>query len=44
MITTGLVIDGPWVRKILAGAKTWEIRSKPNSRTGRIALCEKGGP
>ena len=44
MIDTGLVIDTPWVRKILAGAKTWEIRSKPNSRTGRIALCEKGGP
>lgn len=44
MIDTGLVIDSPWIRKILVGAKTWEIRSKPNSRTGRIALCEKRGP
>jgi hypothetical protein len=44
MIDTGLVIDTPWIQKILAGTKTWEIRSKPNSRTGRIALCEKGGP
>jgi hypothetical protein len=44
MIDTGLVIDVPWIWKILAGEKTWEIRSKPNSRTGRIALCEKGGP
>ncbi len=44
MIVTGLVIDTPWIRKILIGVKTWEIRSKPNSRSGRIALCEKGGP
>ena len=44
VIEAGLVIDTPWIRKILAGAKTWEIRSKPNSRSGRIALCEKGGP
>jgi hypothetical protein len=41
---TGLVIDRQWIQKILAGAKTWEIRSRPNSRTGPIALCEKGGP
>lgn len=44
MIDTGLVIDRPWIQKIIAGAKAWEIRSKPNSRSGRIALCEKGGP
>src|SRR4051794_17460552 len=44
MVDTGLVIDVPWVRKILDGVKTWEIRGKPNSRTGRIALCQKGGP
>jgi hypothetical protein len=31
-------------RKILPGTKTWEIRSKINSRAGRIALCENGGP
>jgi hypothetical protein len=44
VIHFGLVIATPWMQKIVAGAKTWEIRSKPNSRTGRIALCEKGGP
>jgi hypothetical protein len=44
MIDAGLVIESPWIRKILAGGKTWEIRSKTNSRSGRIALCEKGGP
>ena len=44
MIDTGLVIDTPWIRKILDGSKTWEIRSKPNARAGRIALCQKGGP
>ncbi len=44
MIDTGLVIDVPWIRKILTGMKTWEIRSKTNSRSGWIALCEKGGP
>jgi hypothetical protein len=44
MIDVGLVIASPWIGKILAGEKTWEIRSKPNSRTGRIALAQKGGP
>src|SRR4051812_26538892 len=34
----------PWIDLILAGKKTWEIRSKPNQRTGRIALCRRGGP
>jgi hypothetical protein len=29
---------------IPAGEKTWEIRSKPNKRIGRIALCRKKGP
>jgi hypothetical protein len=27
MIVTGLVIAAPWIDKILAGEKTWEIRS-----------------
>jgi hypothetical protein len=43
MITMGLVIGSPWIEKILAGEKTWEIRGTPNRRTGRIALCKKGG-
>lgn len=44
MIDSGLVIAPEWVAKILAGEKTWEIRSKTNSRVGRIALAKKGGP
>jgi hypothetical protein len=28
MIDIGLVIAPPWIVKILAGEKTWEIRSK----------------
>lgn len=44
MIDTGLVIAPEWVAKILTGEKTWEIRSRSNARTGRIALAEKGGP
>jgi ASCH domain-containing protein len=43
-ISMGLVVRSPWVEKILSGEKTWEIRSKPNSTTGRIALCKGGGP
>src|SRR5687768_3785534 len=44
MVDCGLVIASPWIEKVLAGEKTWEIRSKPNGRTGRIALAKKGGP
>jgi hypothetical protein len=43
MIDAGLVIASPWIEKIVAGEKIWEIRSKPNGRTGRIALARKGG-
>ena len=42
MIDMGLVIGSPWIEKILRGEKTWEIRNKPNARTGRIALCKAG--
>ena len=28
MITMGLVIGSPWIEKILAGEKTWEIRNR----------------
>jgi hypothetical protein len=44
VITIGLVIASPWIEKILAGEKSWEIRSTSNLRSERIALCEKGGP
>src|SRR5688572_15918979 len=43
-ISMGLVVRSPWIEKILSGEKTWEIRSKPNSTTGQIALCKGGGP
>jgi ASCH domain len=38
----GLVIDEPWITKILRGEKTWEMRSKKNLKTGFIALIKKG--
>lgn len=44
MIERGLVIDKHWVQKILAGSKRWEIRNKTNAITGRIGLCQGGGP
>jgi len=44
MIDTGLVIAPQFVARILAGEKTWEIRTKTNATVRRIALAEKGGP
>jgi ASCH domain len=38
----GLVIDTPWIDLILAGEKTWEMRSTHSSKRGRIALIRKG--
>jgi len=38
----GLVIRSPWIDKILAGEKTWEMRSKKTSVRGRIALIRAG--
>ncbi|HIE5095170.1 ASCH domain-containing protein [Stenotrophomonas maltophilia] len=38
----GLVIDDPWISLILSGRKTWEMRSRPTSIRGRIALIKKG--
>jgi len=32
----------PWVEKIMAGEKTWEIRSKATRVRGPIALIRKG--
>ena len=31
---TGLVIQSPWIEKILAGEKTWEIRTRHATRAG----------
>lgn len=37
-----LVIDDPWLGKILAGEKTWEMRSRQISLRGTIGLIRKG--
>jgi len=41
-IRTGLVIDEPWISKIILGEKVWEMRSKPTRKRERIALIRKG--
>ena len=38
----GLIIDEPWVSMIVAGEKTWEMRSRNTSVRGRIALIRNG--
>lgn len=38
----GLVIRNPWIDLILSGRKTWEMRSKPTSIRGEIALIRAG--
>jgi len=41
-VSRGLIIDQPWIGKILRGEKTWEMRSSRTSIRGPIALIEKG--
>lgn len=41
-VQSGLVIDEPWISKILAGEKVWEMRSAATRKRGRIALVKKG--
>jgi hypothetical protein len=38
----GLIIDEPWISLILAGEKTWEMRTRNIGVRGRIALIRKG--
>jgi hypothetical protein len=38
----GLIVDEPWVSMIVAGKKTWEMRSRNTAVRGRIALIRKG--
>ena len=38
----GLVIDSPWIEKILNGEKTWELRSSATQIRGEVALIKKG--
>lgn len=41
-ITHGLIVRKRWLDLILSGRKTWEMRSRNTTRTGPIALVEKG--
>ncbi|CAM0103508.1 ASCH domain-containing protein [Vibrio phage 340E47.2] len=41
-ISRGLIIDEPWISKILSGEKTWEMRSAKTKVRGEIALIKKG--
>lgn len=41
-IERGLIIDEPWIEKILSGSKTWEMRSRKTKIRGKIALIKKG--
>jgi len=41
-IMKGLVIRSPWIDHILAGNKTWEMRTRATSIRGRIALIKAG--
>ena len=37
-----LIIDEPWIGLILAGKKTWEMRTRDTRVRGRIGLIRKG--
>lgn len=41
-ISHGLIIDEPWISKILSGEKVWEMRSTKTKIRGDIALIKKG--
>jgi hypothetical protein len=38
----GLIIKSPWIDKILAGEKTWEIRGSNTKIRGKISLIKSG--
>jgi hypothetical protein len=38
----GLIIRSPWIDKIIAGEKTWEMRTRPTAYRGRVGLIRKG--
>lgn len=42
MPTQALIIDEPWIGHIMAGRKTWEMRSRATTKRGPIALVRKG--
>ena len=37
-----LIVRKPWIDLILAGKKTWEMRSRPTRIRGKIGLIEAG--
>lgn len=41
IVRKALIIDSPWIEKILAGDKTWEIRSGLASHRGPFGLIQK---
>jgi len=40
--TKGLIIKSPYIDRILAGTKTWEMRSKHTKQRGQVALIKQG--
>jgi|GEM_PF-413140 len=42
LIQKALIIDSPWIDKILAGDKIWEMRSRNTETRGWIGLIQKG--
>ena len=42
IIKKALIIDSPWIEKILAGDKIWEMRSTRSSHRGHFGLIQKG--
>jgi hypothetical protein len=41
-VTKALIIASPFIERILAGTKTWEMRSTATKQRGRVALVRKG--
>jgi hypothetical protein len=37
-----LIVSEPWVSKILAGEKRWELRTRPTLIRGQIGIIRKG--
>jgi hypothetical protein len=37
-----LIIDEPWIGHIMAGRKTWEMRSRRTTKRGPVGLVRKG--
>lgn len=41
-VSSGLIIDEPWIGHILDGRKSWEMRTTAVTKRGKIALIAKG--